>query len=216
MPANSRDALTNARAQATLARMLLRFANLLTPVGVALLAFSTAAQPPPTEVEAVTPPPAAAAPAPPAAEVEQVPDEQKVGRSRELIDRMKEVLSKVLKHLEDAREERDVIKLNCVNEKLTAVKGLLKISEQADVAMQEALARRNAEVAQHEFEKISIAGTKCEQLFAESEACVGELAVYAGDTQVEVVVEGEPPDDLSENIPEVEIITRPPAASPFQ
>ena len=55
---------------------------------------------------------------------------------------MREILSRVLKHLEEAREERDVIKLNCVNEKLTAIKGLLKISEQADVSMQEALARR--------------------------------------------------------------------------
>jgi wobble nucleotide-excising tRNase len=183
---------------------------------IALIAGSTAAQETPAEVKATAPLPAAAPPPAPVVEVEQVPDEQKVGRSRELLDRMREVLTKVLKHLEEAREERDVIKLNCVNEKLTAVKGLLKISEQADVAMQEALARRNAEVSQHEFEKISIAGTKCEQLFAESEACVGELAVYAGDTQVVVEIEGEPPQDLSENIPEIEIVNRPPAASPYQ
>jgi hypothetical protein len=93
---------------------------------------------------------------------------------------------------------------------------LLRISEQADVSMQEALARRNAEVAAHEYEKIAIAVSKCEQLFAESEACVGELAIYAGETQVEVEVTGEPAEDLSEDIPEVEVITRPPAASPYQ
>ena len=129
---------------------------------------------------------------------------------------MKEILTKVLKHLEEARDEKDIVKLNCVNEKLTNVKGLLKISEDGDVKMQEALARRNSEEAAHEYEKIAVARTKCEQLFAESEACVGELAVYAGDTQVEVVVEGEPPEDISENIPGIDIIVRPPAASPYQ
>ena len=161
--------------------------------------------------EPQTPGPALAIP-----DAEEVPDAEKAGRSREHLERMREILTKVLKHLEDAREERDVIKLNCVNEKLTAVKGLLKISEQADVAMQEALARRNPEVAQHEYEKIAIASSKCEQLFAESEACVGELAVYAGDTQVEVEIEGEPPVDISEEMPFGELITRPPAASPYQ
>lgn len=153
---------------------------------------------------------------PPLDVIEEVPDGQKADKSAEHLSRMKEILSRVLKYLEDAREERDVVKLNCVNEKLTAIKGLLRISEQADVSMQEALARRNAEVAAHEYEKIAIAVSKCEQLFAESEACVGELAIYAGETQVEVEVTGEPAEDLSEDIPEVEVITRPPAASPYQ
>lgn len=148
--------------------------------------------------------------------IDDVPDQEKAANSATHLERMKAILARVLKHVEDAREERDVVKLNCVNEKLTAIKGLLRISEQADVSMQEALARRNSEVANHEYEKIAIAMSKCEQLVAESEACVGELAVYAGDTQVEVEITGEPPEDLSEDIPKDEIITRPPAASPYQ
>ena len=82
--------------------------------------------------------------------------------------------------------------------------------------MQEALARRDGDSAAHEYEKVAIARSKCEQLFAESEACVGELAVYAGDTKVELTIEGEPPDNLADNIPIVDIIVRPPAASPYQ
>jgi len=128
----------------------------------------------------------------PVVEVEQVPDADKAGRSRELLDRMREVLAKVLKHLEEAREERDVIKLNCVNESSPPSRGSAHLRA-GDVSMQEALAPPQREVAQHEFEKLSIAATKCEQLLAESEACVGELSVYAGETQVEVEIEGEPP-----------------------
>ncbi len=162
------------------------------------------------------PAPVAKAPALGLEAVEQVPDNEKSGKTQEHVTRMKEILTKVLTHLEEARDEKDIVKLNCVNEKLTNVKGLLKISEDGDVKMQEALARRNSEDAQHEYEKIAIARSKCEQLMAESESCVGELAVYAGDTQVEVVMEGEVPGNLAENIPVVEIIVRPPAASPYQ
>ena len=171
------------------------------------------------EIDAAAAPQAAArnkAASPYADVVEQVPDGEKTGKSQTHIARMKEILTKVLKHLEEARDEKDIVKLNCVNEKLTNIKGLLKISEDGDVKMQEALARRNSEESQHEFEKIAIARSKCEQLFAESEACVGELAVYAGDTQVEVVIEGEPPEDVSNQIPMIETIIRPPAASPYQ
>ncbi|OGQ78405.1 MAG: hypothetical protein A2289_25025 [Deltaproteobacteria bacterium RIFOXYA12_FULL_58_15] len=145
-----------------------------------------------------------------------MPDNQKAGIAREHLDRMREALTRVLGHLEEAREERDVVKLNCVNEKLTAIKGLLKISEQADVAMQEALARRNSEVASHEFRKVSVAATKTEQLLAESEACVGELAVYSGTTEIEVEIDNEPTEDITEETTTVPVVTRPPAASPYQ
>ncbi len=148
--------------------------------------------------------------------VEQVPDADKAAQADSYISNMKEVLRTVLKYLEEARDERDVVKLNCVNEKLTAVKGLLRISETSDVALREALARRDPDSAAHEFEKIAIAARKVEQLRAESEACVGELAVYSGDTQVEVVVAGEPPSpaDPASAPPVIDVVVRPPAASP--
>lgn len=149
-------------------------------------------------------------------EIEQVPDTEKADQADAYINNMKEVLRTILKYLEEARDERDVVKLNCVNEKLTAVKGLLRISETSDVTLREALARRDPEAAAHEFEKIAIAARKVEQLRGESEACVGELAVYSGDTQVEVVVSGETPApaDPVSSAPEVITIDRPPAASP--
>jgi hypothetical protein len=165
--------------------------------------------------------PAAVQPAPPPAaapQVEEIPDNEKPAKSQEYMAAMREILAKVIKHLEEAREEKDVVKLNCVNEKLTTIKGLLKISEQADVSLQEAVARKDHEAAVHEFSKISISRQKCEQLAAESEACVGELAVYAGETQVEVELleEQDSTFDDQKVITEVPFIDRPPTASPYQ
>jgi hypothetical protein len=157
-----------------------------------------------------------AKPLPARARAAEVPDAQKIEGSSAAVAHMRDVLSRVLKHLEDARAERDVIKLNCVNEKLTAVKGLLRISEQADVSLQEAVGRKDNEQSQHEYVKITIAERKCEQLLAESEACIGEVAVYSGETQVDVVIEGVPDSDPTEWTGEQPYLTRPQAASPYQ
>ncbi len=148
--------------------------------------------------------------------VEQVPDPEKAAEADTYIAEMKSVLKTVLGFLEEARAERDVVKLNCVNEKLTAVKGLLRISESSDLTLREALARRDSAAASHEFEKIAIAARKVEQLRAESEGCVGELAVYSGDTSVEVVISdsAEPPPDPAAGQPPIEVVVRPPAISP--
>jgi hypothetical protein len=148
---------------------------------------------------------------------EQVSDADKPEASQSALARMKAILSKVLKYLSDARDQGDVVKLNCVNEKLTAIKGLLRVSELSDVQLQEALARRDGDAANHEYEKVAIALRKCEQLLAESEACVGELSVYAGDTEVQVETdESVTTEDPSVYVPPVIIPERPPAASPFQ
>jgi hypothetical protein len=195
-------------------RLAARNSTLLAGTFGLSLALSAHAEPPaqPAQSVEVT---QVAEPAP-AEPIEDVPDSDKSARNQEHLERMRTILKSVLMHLEEARDQRDVIKLNCVNEKLVAVKGLLKVSEEADVKMQEALARRDSEAATHEFQIVSLARRKIEQLLAESEACVGELSVYSGDTEVEVIIdEGSQPPPITEPTP-IDVIVRPPAASPFE
>lgn len=142
---------------------------------------------------------------------------EQINQSASLLKRMKEILRRGFELLELARAEKDIVRLNCVNEKLSSMKGLLKISEQADIALQEAVARRDKETANHEFTKISIAYQKVESLGVESEGCAGEALRYTGDTRVEVKVEGVP----DQPPPEPEMMddildSTPPAASPVR
>ncbi len=130
---------------------------------------------------------------------------------------MKRVLKQVLTRLEDARGEKDIVKLNCVNEKLTQIKGLLKVAEQADIGLQEAVARKD-DGAESDSAKIGIARSKVDHLRAESEECVGQLAYVVDErTQVEV----ETPTDLPQGDPTAwqpppPLMVRPPPASTFQ
>jgi hypothetical protein len=160
---------------------------------------------------------AAAAPAPAAAEKgSETTDPEKIQRSAEALSRMGQVLKDVLSKLEEARNTKDVVKLNCVNEKLTQVKGLLRISEQSDVALQEAVAKREASSAEHEFTKVTIARQKVDQLRAEAEECIGQLAFR---TDENLTVEVEVPEDLPTGDPSLTgrprtMLSKPPAASP--
>ena len=156
-----------------------------------------------------------AAPAKPAAS--GLSDQQKLAQSEEHLNRMKQVLKQVIGRLEEARNEKDIVRLNCVNEKLTQIKGLLKVSEQADIALQEAVARRD-EAADAEFQKIGIARAKVDQLRAEVEECIGQLAFAVDEkTTVEVELPKDLPEgDLTNRQPPAPVVSRPPPASVYQ
>jgi len=161
-----------------------------------------------------TPP---AAPAGQAIEASKVPDNEKLRVSADSVAVMRAALKDVLQKLEEARNTKDVVKLTCVNEKLTQIKGLLRISEQSDVGLQEAIARRESTAADHEFTKVTIARSKVDQLRAEAEQCMGQLAFRADEN---ATIEVETPDYLPKGDPSRVTVTgrtidtRSPPASP--
>jgi hypothetical protein len=114
-------------------------------------------------------------------------DAAKAEASAEHLSRMKTAVKVVIGRVDEARDEKDIVKLNCVNEKLTQMKAFLKVAEQADVALNEALATRGPG-ADAEFSKIAIARTKVDGLRAESEQCIGRLSYIVDEkTTVEVM-----------------------------
>ncbi len=119
-------------------------------------------------------------------------DQEKLKSAEAHLEHMKQVTRQVLGRLEEARNEKDIVKLNCVNEKLTQIKGLLKVAEQADISLHEAISA-NDEGADSEFAKIGIARTKVEALRSDSEQCIGQLAYIVDE---KTTVEVQQPSDL--------------------
>lgn len=125
-------------------------------------------------------------PAAPAPRASGLSDADKLEKSAESLNRMKSALKQVLTRVEEARNEKDVVKLNCVNEKLTQIKGLLKVAEQSDIALHEALTSKDP-AAESEFAKIGIARSKVDGLRGDAEQCIGQLAYIVDEkTTVEV------------------------------
>ena len=129
----------------------------------------------------------------PEAPAASLPPAEMVSRSAVRLAEMRQVLQDSLARLEEARNTKDLVKLDCVNGKLTQVKGLLRISEQADVSLQESLAKKEQLNAEHEYTKVSIAGEKVRALRGEAEQCIGQLAFR---TDQNLTVEVEEPNNL--------------------
>jgi hypothetical protein len=162
------------------------------------------------------------APAPSsAAKAEALSDAEKTRRAAEAITAMRNSLRQVSARVEDARNEKDVVKLNCVNEKQAQIKGLLKVAEQAELSLKDALASKDP-AANAEFSKIGIAKSKVDGLGNEATQCIGQLAYIVDEkTTVEVIQPpGQPDRDTSGQVkprppPAMPVVLRPPPASSF-
>ena len=88
-----------------------------------------------------------------AADTQNLSDDERRESVSRSIASMKQTLSVALERLSQAREGQDVIQLNCVNEKLSAINGLVKISETASKSLKEAIAKQDDELNATSFQK---------------------------------------------------------------
>jgi len=78
--------------------------------------------------------------------------------------------------LDRARQERDIIKVNCLNDKLTQVDVTLRAAREHQELLQNAVGLNNDGQRNHEFTLINIYRSRVEGLEIESRQCVGEEA----------------------------------------
>ena len=146
----------------------------------------------------------------------QLSAEEQLRQSEEYLKKMRITLHKVKKTAKRARKDKDIIKLNCVNDKLIQIKGNMRLAEQAKDALRAAAARKDLGARNHEFAKLTIMYQKVTVLGQEAEACIGEEIAYIGQTKVLVSVSPDIPTAVDPStgytipLPAV----RPPLASP--
>lgn len=138
--------------------------------------------------------PTTAAPAPGTVDinVKQRPTltpEEMVNQSREYFANMNGVLKRVQVLQDQAKREKDIIRLNCVTDKVVQVRVNINIAEQSMASLQEAVARADEGGRTHEFTRLTIINQKVLVLGAEAENCIGEDLSFVGATRVDVEVD---------------------------
>lgn len=111
---------------------------------------------------------------------------QMTAAAERAISDLQTILKRVLDLQQAARKSNDVIKLNCVNDKLLQLKQLLNIAETGRTNLTEAIAAQNAAEQAHQHNQIKVAGEKGGVLRDEAEECIGEELSFLGDTEVTV------------------------------
>ncbi len=135
------------------------------------------------------------------------------------VSEMKTARTTVLQLLEKERTKEDVdpTKLNCINDRLGAIKGFLKVSETSLSKLEEARARNDRDGAKHQYALIGIARTKVANLSVEAQSCAGEVLPYAGKGQLVVDIDPDIAEiDPTNIVNRVEILFRLPEATPYQ
>ncbi len=123
-------------------------------------------------------------------EVANLSPEEKVERAVEKVDGMKVVLDSTSELLEKVRkEERDILKLNCINEKSAAIKGFVKVSEQSFGSLKTSVGKKDVQSQNHYYTLIAISGQKVGGLGDEARVCAGEVLQYSDGTVTEVVID---------------------------
>jgi hypothetical protein len=169
--------------------------------------------------------PAAAPAAGPAAETKDDEVQENLGKQAELtgtemqgnadglLAKMREVLKRVVEVRGIAKRQKDIIKLNCVNDKLLQVKQLLNIAESSRTNLDASIADNDESGRYDYYTNIVYSHDQTLALGAEAENCIGEDLSYLGPSET-TVEGGDEPDDPTQtedpDFPEVEL---PPAQS---
>lgn len=143
----------------------------------------------------------------------QLSPREMTANADKLIAKMREGLQKTVELQQVVRKQKDVIKLNCVNDKLLQLKQLLNIAEGARTDLTEAIAQGDENARYHEYSQIVITSEQVDGLVGEAQNCVGEELIYLGPTDVDVD-KPDIQDDPAEGDDDVDV--EPPGyASPF-
>ncbi len=95
----------------------------------------------------------------------------------------------VRNQLEQARAQKDVVKVLCLNDKVSQMDVAVRSARERRSSLTAALSRDDRDLANHEFTLLSILRQRAEQLTAEANQCVGEEAAVIGQSRVVVVVD---------------------------
>jgi hypothetical protein len=92
--------------------------------------------------------------------------------------------------LDRARQERDIIKVNCLNDKLTQIDVTLRSAREHQELLQTAVSINNDGQRNHEFQLMTIFRQRAEGLEAEARQCIGEdTGTFDRDTRLTLLVD---------------------------
>lgn len=99
---------------------------------------------------------------------------------------MQIMLRRILQLQAQARRDKDVIKLNCVNDRLVVAKQLLNLADIATIALTEASAAEDLAEQEHQLGQLQISHEKVAGQRDDAETCLGEEIVFVGPNAVSV------------------------------
>ncbi len=139
-----------------------------------------------------------------------------LNQARDDLDAIRDAQSQVQKMVDQARGDKDMVRLNCVNAKLTLIAASLKLAEGYERDLRDAVSQSDGKRVSQLAAKISLARQKASTMQNQADQCVGQLGGKDKDKGTDVHVETAK--DLTTGDPtntpaSTTLTTRPPPAS---
>ena len=143
---------------------------------------------------------------------QQLSPQDELAQADQAIARMDQASNAVRHQLEAARQARDVVKTLCLNDKHSQIDVAARSGRDRQAALQAAVQRNDAELANHEYAILTVLRQRAEQLSAEANQCIGEEVAFVGQTEVTTQINPNLPSEETASYPPLEI--PPPAVVP--
>src|SRR5262245_16721187 len=128
--------------------------------------------------------------------------------------KMEDMLKHIVQLQDQAKRQKDVIKLNCVNDKELQLKAVLNIADEANNNLVTAIARGDEADRYHQFGRITLAFQESQRVASEADQCVGEDLTFLGQTTVTVEEPRIPEDPTVLDEPPFPVVDPLPVGSP--
>ena len=99
-----------------------------------------------------------------------------------LVMRLQASSTRVRHLLDEARRQKDVVKMTCLSDKLSQIEVALKSAKERQSSLAVAISRNDGEQRDHEYAVVNVLRQRAEQLDAEASQCIGEELGFPGET----------------------------------
>jgi hypothetical protein len=149
---------------------------------------------------------------PPPGDATQMTPQQMAAAAKALLPAMDKSALMVRRELTVAREQKDIVKSLCLNDKLNQVDLAIRTATDRVGGLEAAAAANDAERARHQYTVVLVLNERVNTLGSEANQCIGEETGFVGESAVTVEVEGVPDVDPSEQ-PNTQLVSQPPVVS---
>lgn len=132
-----------------------------------------------------------------------------------VVQRGEDLGRRVLSQLDEARQERDIVRVTCVNDKLTQINATTSTARDRYDSLEDAIGASDNGRAAHEFTVLIVLKQKLVVLDRESAQCIGQEIYETGATLVRTEIDPDTPDEdptLLPEVPPIVVIIPPPAS----
>jgi len=141
---------------------------------------------------------------------EQLAEAERIGA------RANQTSRRVQQMLDEARRERDILRVTCLNDKLTQINANVRTATTRAESLREAVQMNDDGRRDHEFTVLTVLGQKFRTLEQEANQCIGQDIFDTGTTRVETSIDPATPEEDASAVvsyPELAVPFIPPPAS---